>query len=66
VDDKGVDPMNDWRDLSAELHVSRSTIFGLWQSGDLASVKIGKRRFSTDRQLADFVERLEAQAGGAA
>ena len=45
-----------------QLSVSRSTVFALWKSGELASVKIGRRRFSTDRQIAQFITRLEANA----
>lgn len=52
--------MNDWKATGARLGgVSRSTVFGLWASRELGSVKIGKRRFSTDRQIADYIERLE-------
>ncbi|WP_435594657.1 hypothetical protein [Tsukamurella tyrosinosolvens] len=55
--------MNDWKNVSAQLGgVSRSTVFSLWKSGELASVTIGKRRFSTNRQLAEYVARLEAGA----
>lgn len=54
--------MNDWKAVAAKLSVGRSTVFALWQSKELASVRIGKRRFSTDRQLADFVARLEGAA----
>lgn len=60
--------MHDWKGISPKLGgVGRSTIFALWASGQLGSVKVGKRRFSTDRQLAAYIERLEAEsAGGAA
>ncbi|TWS29271.1 helix-turn-helix domain-containing protein [Tsukamurella conjunctivitidis] len=54
--------MNDHADVSARLKVSRSTVFALWKSGQLGSVKIGKRRFSTDRQITEYVARLEAGA----
>ncbi|MGV0624459.1 hypothetical protein [Mycolicibacter minnesotensis] len=58
--------MNDWQATSGKLGgISRSTVFGLWASRELASVKIGHRRFSTDKQIADYVERLE-QGGDAA
>jgi hypothetical protein len=40
----------------------RSTVFGLWASGELPSVRIGKRRFSTDKQIADYISRLEGAA----
>ncbi|MCA4996275.1 hypothetical protein HWD35_16270 [Tsukamurella tyrosinosolvens] len=55
--------MNDWQRVSDKLGgISRSLVFSLWKSGDLASVRIGTRRFSTDRQLADYVSRLESSA----
>ena len=58
--------MNDWQGVSSRLGgISRSTIFALWASGALASVTIGKRRFSTDKQIEEYIERLES-AGGAA
>lgn len=54
--------MNDWRAVAAKLSVGRSTVFGLWASGELPSVRIGKRRFSTDKQLSDYITRLEGAA----
>lgn len=55
--------MNDWQRVSKQLGgISRTTVFALWKSGRLASVKIGKRRFSTDNQLAEYVARLEQGA----
>lgn len=55
--------MNPWEKVSEQLGgISRSTVFALWSSGALASVKIGKRRFSTDRQIAEYIDRLEADA----
>lgn len=55
--------MNDWKKLSDRLGgISRSTVFALWKSGELGSVTIGKRRFSTDNQLAEYVARLEQGA----
>ena len=59
--------MNDWEATRHRLGgVSRSTVFALWKSGQLGSVKIGKRRFSTDRQVDAYIEQLEQQSGGAA
>lgn len=52
---------NDHRLTGQRLGVGRSAVFGLWASGDLASVKIGRRRFSTDRQIDEYLARLEAQ-----
>ncbi|WP_165692635.1 hypothetical protein [Mycolicibacterium fortuitum] len=55
--------MNDWKATASKLGgVGRSTVFALWKSGALESVQIGARRFSTDRQINDYIERLEAGA----
>ncbi|MGV0700829.1 hypothetical protein [Mycolicibacter sinensis] len=57
--------MNDWQATGTKLGgISRSTVFALWASGELGSVKIGKRRFSTDKQIADYIQQLERQTGG--
>jgi hypothetical protein len=59
--------VNDWKATSRELGgVCRATVFKLWKSGDLPSVTIGSRRFSTDAQITDYIHRLEAEsaAGG--
>lgn len=56
--------MNDWKAVAAKLSVGRSTVFALWNSNQLASVRIGKRRLSTDKQIAEYIARLEQ--GGAA
>lgn len=53
---------NDHRQVGQRLGIGRSAVFGLWASGQLASVTIGRRRFSTDRQLDEYLDRLEAQA----
>lgn len=57
--------MNDWEATASKLGgVGRSTVFGLWASGELGSVTIGRRRFSTDAQVADYIGRLESRASG--
>lgn len=55
--------MNDWKATSAKLGgIGRSTVFQLWATGRLASVRIGVRRFSTDRQIEEYIARLESGA----
>lgn len=55
--------MNDWKATADKLGgISRSTVFGLWASDELGSVKIGKRRFSTDKQIDEYISRLEGAA----
>lgn len=55
--------MNDWEATASKLGgISRSLVFQLWRTGELASVKVGKRRFSTDKQIAEYISRLEGAA----
>ncbi|WP_165617829.1 hypothetical protein [Mycobacterium syngnathidarum] len=55
--------MNDWKATSMKLGgISRTMVFQLWRTGELASCKIGKLRFSTDRQIEDYISRLEGAA----
>lgn len=57
--------MNDWEATRLKLGgISRSLVFELWSSGTLASVKIGRRRFSTDKQISDYIAGLESGASG--
>ncbi|BDB45396.1 MULTISPECIES: hypothetical protein [Mycobacterium] len=55
---------NDHRQVGQRLGVGRSAVFNLWASGELESVTIGRRRFSTDRQLEEYLARLEQASGG--
>lgn len=57
---------NDCTATGAKLGIGRSKVFELWKSGELKSVNIGRRRFSTDHQIAQFLARLESAAGDAA
>lgn len=55
--------MNDWKATGRRLGgLGRSTVFGLWYSGELGSVKIGRLRFSTDKQIDEYIANLEARA----
>lgn len=55
--------MNSWEQTADKLGgISRSLVFQLWKSGELASIKIGKRRFSTDKQISEYISRLEGAA----
>ncbi|MBP2450513.1 hypothetical protein [Mycolicibacterium lutetiense] len=55
--------MNDWESTADKLGgISRTMVFQLWASGALASVKIGRRRFSTDAQIGEYISRLEGAA----
>jgi hypothetical protein len=58
--------MNDWQTTAEKLGgVGRSTVFGLWASGELGSVTIGRRRFSTDSQIDRYINRLEISGDAA-
>jgi hypothetical protein len=55
--------LNDWENTSLKLGgIYRSRIFQLWASGELPSITIGRLRFSTDQQIASYIECLEAGA----
>lgn len=55
--------LNDWKATAAKLGgVGRSTVFELWKSQQLKSVCIGRRRFSTDAQIEEYIGRLEGAA----
>lgn len=55
--------MNDWKATGQKLGgIGRTLVFGLWHSGELGSVKIGHRRFSTDKQISDYIAKLEGAA----
>ncbi|RUP35012.1 MAG: hypothetical protein EKK51_00190 [Mycolicibacterium sp.] len=46
----------------AIIGVSRSRVFQLWKTKQLKSVLVGGKRFSTDRQIDEFLARLEQAA----
>lgn len=48
-----------------KIRVSRATVYGLIKTGDLRSVKIGRRRFITDDAIDEYIAGLEAEAGAA-
>lgn len=55
--------MNTWEATGLKLGgISRSLVFKLWRTGELGSVKVGKRRFSTDHQIKSYIEKLESAA----
>ena len=41
------------------LALGRSTVFGLLASGQLRSVKVGKRRLVSEAALTDFIDGLD-------
>ncbi|UCZ89864.1 helix-turn-helix domain-containing protein [Gordonia sp. WA4-43] len=59
-------------DIQIALNASRSTVYQLITSNALKTVKVGRRRYTTRRFLAEYIATLEAEAesslahGGAA
>lgn len=56
----------------AQLHDQKATrdrlggigltkLYELWGTGELGSVYIGKRRYSSEAQIEDFIQRLESK-----
>ena len=55
--------LHGWQEVAHQLGgICRSKVFELWESGQLGSVKLGKLRFSTDRQIAEYIAKLESAA----
>ncbi|MEN4449985.1 hypothetical protein [Mycobacterium sp. SM3041] len=53
--------LNDWKETAARLGgIGRTLVFELWKSGELGSVTIRSRRFSTDAQIDAYIAELEA------
>jgi excisionase family DNA binding protein len=50
-------------EVQARLNCGRSTVFELLKKRDLRSVKVGRRRLVSEASLAEFIERLDRQAG---
>lgn len=58
-----VDHLNDLPEARIKLgKIGRSSIYRLMDTGELRSVKIGRRRFIPDSAIADYVARLKATA----
>lgn len=50
-------------ELSRAWRVSRSSLYRQMNSGNLSFVKLGGRRLITQRQAAEFLDRLEGSNG---
>lgn len=58
-----INHLNNWEQTGQQLGgIGRSSVFKLWDTGQLGSVKVLGRRFSTDRQIAEYIAKLEAAA----
>ena len=51
--------LNDLKSVQQRLHVGRSTVFALVASGELRSVKIGRRRLVPESALMEFIDGLQ-------
>ncbi|MEN4448091.1 helix-turn-helix domain-containing protein [Mycobacterium sp. SM3041] len=51
--------MNDIQQICERLGVGRTTVYRLLNTGALGQVRVGRRRFSTDKQLDDYISKLE-------
>jgi excisionase family DNA binding protein len=56
--------LNQIEDIMRRLRVGRSTVFGLLASGELRSVKIGRRRLVPESALVDYIAGLDEQGNG--
>ncbi|KSU59644.1 MULTISPECIES: helix-turn-helix domain-containing protein [unclassified Gordonia (in: high G+C Gram-positive bacteria)] len=52
-------------DIQNALNASRTTVYQLISSNALKTVKVGRRRYTTRRFLAEYIAALEAEAEGA-
>lgn len=50
--------LNQIEDVMERLGIGRSTVFGLLASGELRSVKIGRRRLIPEAALVQFIDAL--------
>lgn len=48
-------------ETGTDLHASRSTVFRLIRSGELASIKVGRERLVRRGAIREFVRRREGQ-----
>lgn len=48
--------------VMARLGVGRSTVFELIASGELRSVKVGRRRLVSEAALTEFIQKLDSDA----
>lgn len=45
------------------LNLGRSKVFELFERGELRSIKVGRRRLTTEAALAEFINKLDAGGG---
>jgi hypothetical protein len=58
-----LDQLNDIETTQRKLGgLGRTNVFALLRSGDLRSVKIGRRRFVPDSAIQDYIDRLKVSA----
>lgn len=52
--------------VMARLSVGKSTVFALITSGELRSVKVGRRRLVSEAALREFIQKVDRDGGNAA
>jgi excisionase family DNA binding protein len=62
----GVARLNSIEATMARLGIGRSTVFAAIGSGQLRSVKVGRRRLVPESAIAEFIQHLETTGGDAA
>ena len=55
--------LNTLKDVQERLGISSSLLFRLLASGELPSVKLGRRRMVTEAQLCQFIDSLSDSDG---
>jgi excisionase family DNA binding protein len=53
---------HDVEGVMGRLNVKRSTVFKLFETNQLRSVKVGRRRLVSEAALCEFIEKLDAGA----
>jgi excisionase family DNA binding protein len=66
VAERVVARLHDIEGVMERLKLGRSTVFSVLASGELRSVKVGRRRLVSESAIVDFINQLEAGGVGVA
>ena len=61
----GADPLAQLHNVESvmdRLSIRRSAVFSIMASGELRSIKLGKRRLVSESALREFIERIDTPA----
>jgi excisionase family DNA binding protein len=56
--------LHDIESVMGRLKLGRSQVFEVLRSGELRSIKVGRRRLVSESALSDYIDRLDRQAAG--